>query len=172
LELALRERTNTRPCSVAIVATMVDAVYDDFQQARSFLTAERLRADLRDLFEVVETSEAVRYAAVFPVTTFGFGHATRPAPSELLVSGNGPPTSDPAQVAWRLRAGLPPKPFNILPLLVWTIVHGLYHQEVGVLDDEATVARVYSRLVDEFDHLDSWYLPIKENLFRSATVGE
>jgi hypothetical protein len=151
---ALERRGAARPCCVAVVLTRIDARYRDEEEARRRLPREVLGWLRRQVAPLLE-SDRVGEAALFPVTAFGFGAALPGAAR----GGNGLARGE---VSWRLKPGVAPRPWNLAPLLVWTLWAGLRHKATAALGAAVPeLARVCKRLRRDLDELGGWHLPLK-----------
>lgn len=177
LREALRWRTNSRPCSVAIVMTKIDTLFENEDEARAQLPDERLIEALRPLVNMVLASEKVSQAAIFPVTAFGFGNAiVRQLSSETTQAVTGPRSSagplEDEESEWILKPGVTPEPFNVASLIVWSLLAGMLYQEVDVDEDgEAAMARICRMLHSDLETLNGWHVPIRGTVSASAGSG-
>jgi hypothetical protein len=160
LREALRLRTVRQPAAVALVLTKTDALFPDAHAAREALTDDVLRRALGPLVPLIETSEHVSDAAVFPVTAFGYGKA--------VLRGDGPdrdgapgsadePFGD--EPIWLLREGEAPEPHNLDSLLLWSLLLGLLNRvgDTGGPSADA-IGRVWR---DDLEAGEPWLVPIK-----------
>jgi hypothetical protein len=160
LREALRLRTARQPAAVALVLTKADVLFPDAPSAREALTDDVLRRALGPLAALIETSEHVSDAAVFPVTAFGYGKAVlrgegadrHGAPG----SGDEPFGDEPI---WLLREGEAPEPHNLDALILWSILLGLINRTGdGGGPNVDAIGRVWR---DDLEAGEPWLVPIK-----------
>jgi hypothetical protein len=160
LREALRLRRTERPCSVAIVLTKLDSLFGDEEEARSQLTDRGLIEALHQLITMMESTPKVANAIVCPVSAFGFGNAVVKDAGEE--ARNGVNVLEAGELEWILKEGVVPEPFNLAPLVLWTMLCGLLHQEVD--EDESTqpmIARICQMLAEDLEAVGGWYVPVK-----------
>lgn len=170
LREALRLRTNSRPCSVAVAMTKLDTLFGSEQEAQAQLPAERLVEVLRPLVDMLAASDKVAHAAIFPVSAFGFGNAVvfKPAAGQPGRNGELPGSHaalESGELEWILKPGATPEPYNLMPLVVWSLLCGMLYREVEVEDDhDAAMARIGRLLAADLKALDGWQVALKGGL--------
>src|SRR5262245_28200638 len=161
LREALRLRTLKRPAAVALVLSKTDAMFDTPGEARASLTDEVLRNALGPLIQLIEQSNHVSDAAIFPVTAFGFGKAVRREDGdrhEAPGSGEEPFGDEPI---WLLREGESPVPYNLDTLFLWSLLLSLMNQPGSDPKMEAQIDAICRMLRDDLEAADPWLVPIK-----------
>ncbi|QDT22473.1 hypothetical protein [Gimesia chilikensis] len=153
LSTALRHHGDRASCSVGIVMTKLDTLFDSEEEARSELTDELLMRWLRPLVQVVNQSQKVFSAAIIPTSAFGWQNA-EPIPSTIETG---------ATTMYRLKDRYA-EPYNTTPLLLWTLLNGLLpvQLEHTSAEQEAAVSRVVHMLDSDLEHMPHWSIPIKE----------
>lgn len=152
LRHALDKHDANSPCSVAIVMTKLDAMFSSEQDARAALSDPVLRQALSPLVHSVIGSSKVRDAVIVPTSSLGFGRTEEIENSADLTGGRG-----------RLHRliGQELEPFNIVGLLVWSLLYGLLPQTVKTGEQEMAIASTVQKLSDDLDALQPWLVPIK-----------
>ncbi|QDT22500.1 hypothetical protein [Gimesia chilikensis] len=153
LSTALRRHGDRASCSVGIVVTKLDSLFDSEEEARNELTDELLMRWLRPLVQVVNQSQKVFSAAIIPTSAFGWQNA------EPIVS----PSESGATTMYRLKDRYA-ESYNTTPLLLWTLLNGLLpvQYERTSAEQEAAVSRVVHMLASDLEHMPHWCIPIKE----------
>jgi hypothetical protein len=170
----LRESLRLRsghPCSVAIVLTKLDTLFTGAEEAKAQLEKGHLIEVLRPLCDILQASEKVNRAAIFPTTSFGWNNAI---PRQVKQDANGKSDGIPhdgrqaggleqGETEWILRPGVSPQPYNLTALLVWTFVSGILFQHF--CDDHHTeggLGRICSSLNGDLKALENaWYVHLK-----------
>jgi hypothetical protein len=168
LRAALRLRQTERPCSVALVLTKLDTVTASEAEAREAFTEDSLVEALEPLVQVVTASRRVGEAMIVPVSAFGFGtavvQADNAAKGKLSAADTNPRWSSSlsqGEPEWILRPGLSPQPFNLTPLVWWTLLTGLIHKEVAAAEGEKPeLYTVASSLRDDLRAMNGWWVPL------------
>ena len=167
LREALRLRPAEQPVSVALVLTKIDTLFRDEEEARAGLGDEMLRGALGPLVHLVDKSTRVAESAIIPVTAFGFGNAVL---REETAGRQGTAPSAPddpfgPEAIWLLREGMPPQPYNLDTLVIWTLLFGLLGQERhGRPEEQANIAELTQMLSDDLSAEDRWLVPLKGRL--------
>jgi hypothetical protein len=160
LREALRLRPADRKVAVALVLTKTDALFDNPEEAREALTDEVLVQSLAPLVRLIEASDHVSDAAVFPVTAFGFGKAVMQADGDRQRTGI--ERADEAfddEPIWLMREGELPEPFNLEALFLWSALHGLLNRADA--DPKGKIDLVCRMLRDDLEAADPWLVPVK-----------
>lgn len=165
LREAIHSKKRRRPCSVAFVLTKLDAGFESEEEARAQLPDSRLLAMLGSVINVVKDvpDTRVSHAAIFPVSAFGFDNGV---PIERDSNADDPTDWDDlsyelSEPSYALRTGASFGAFNIPALVVFSMLGGLWHQEVyqGAFDDP--LAATCRALSEDLHAISSWFLPIK-----------
>ena len=70
-----------------------------------------------------------------------------------------------AFVANLLREGMPPQPYNLDTLVIWTLLFGLLGQERhGRAEEQTNIAELLQMLSDDLSAEDRWLVPLKGRL--------
>ncbi len=162
LREALRKRREGQSCSLAIVLSKTDLLFDSADHARQEITDEDLVEVVQPLVSVARASDLVVNAALLPISAMGFGNAV---PLNETAEQADSPTAglDDGEQQYVLPPGVMPEPYNTLPLLVYSMTAGLLSVEV----DEARaqeLKELYSRLRSDLASLDGWVIPVKGEL--------
>jgi len=112
LQDALQDRTS--PLSFAILLTKAD-ILEDLEQEKVKQELHTLHATLKARFEWLIGCDFISTAALFPISTFGFGNA------QLIANSDSTNTT----VAYTLR-GNDLKPYNVDKLLLWSLSCACY----------------------------------------------
>ncbi len=152
---------------MAFILTKLDVSFDNEMEARQGLTDDRLRESLATLINVVKSApeHQVSHAAIFPVTPFGFGNSVlieRPEDEDDRNYDFDEVSYELSEPAYRLREGSNFGAFNVPTLMVWSMLGGLWHQEVSQHADKLKLTA--SSLCDDLRKLKGWYVPIKGEL--------
>ena len=122
----LREalKRSTRPVTVAIVISKFDILTSIESVARQMSSESFLREMVAPLVKVVEEEDFNNLVAarIFPVSVFGFGNAIKIEGSEDTQNVRT------GEARWRLKENAIIEPFNLMPLLVYSISNSLRHQ--------------------------------------------
>jgi len=139
LRAALSAHVGTnRRVSVAILITMVDAAFETVQAAQQGLSEAVLKEMLRPLIALIETSQVLYSAVIFPVSAMGFAVRTGAAGGE------------------RGRA------FNLDALLPWSILQGILPQDVNMQNGQSELLRrVANSLEADLRELKPWMCQIR-----------
>ncbi len=157
LRQALHQRTNPRPCSVAIIVSKVDAFFRKEQQAKKELTSEFLTTTLEQLVSTVCNDKSVKNAAIFPISAFGFGNAKEAG----KFAKNEFAKNDRHYVLDRENNKVM-EPFNVVPLFLWTMVNGMLHHDLSTND--SPLPTVWDSLQSDFQGMDKLYISLKSAL--------
>ncbi len=161
LREALRVRPAGQTCSLAIVLSKVDLMWDSPQQARQEIADEDLLDAVQPLVSVARASDKILHAALLPISAMGFGK-TVPL-SETSERAQTPIAGlDEGEPEYVLPPGVMPEP-NTLPLLVYSMVAGLLSVEVDAGRAEQ-LKGLYQRLRGDLVSLDGWVIPVKGEL--------
>jgi hypothetical protein len=167
LREALRLRSLEQPVAVALVLSKIDAVFQDGEEAREFLTDDVLLRAFGPLVQLIDQSARVSDAAIMPVTAFGFGNAILFEPGSER-PGTPPSSADEpfgAEPIWLLREGMALQPFNLDTLFLWTLLFGLLNQAgAGAAEAESQISEVCRTLRKDLDAAAPWFLPFKGGL--------
>lgn len=161
LREALKVRAPGPPCAVALILHKVDARFVNEAEARAALTDERLRTLLGRLVRIVEGSEKVGQAAIFPISAFGFGNAV-PAPEappfevDLVTAGSSLLSHD--ETEWLLKPNVSPAPFNLTALVWWELMAGLLLKPAD--GREQDLLRLVELLGGDLETMGAWYVPL------------
>ncbi|HVK08334.1 MAG TPA: hypothetical protein VM597_06105 [Gemmataceae bacterium] len=161
LREALRLRPADRRAAVALVLTKTDALFDNPEEAREALTDDVLVRALAPLIRLVEKSDHVSDAAIFPVTAFGFGKAV------LRDDGDGRHGAEHEDEAfddepiWLLREGEQPDPYNLDALFLWSVLHGLLNLADANPRAKPKLDLLCRKLRDDLEAEDPWLVPVK-----------
>jgi hypothetical protein len=162
LREALRKRREGQSCSLAIVLSKTDLLFDSSEQAREEISDEHLVEVVQPLVSVARASDLVLNAALLPISAMGFGKAM--PLTETTEHADSPIAGrDDDEPQYVLPPGVMPEPYNTLPLLVYSMAAGLLSVEV----DEGRAQELkdlYSRLRSDLASLDGWVIPVKGEL--------
>jgi hypothetical protein len=164
---ALRRRGNQHPAVVALVLAKADALFETEQEARAKLTAEFLTRALGKLVNTVRVSQRAVEAAIFPVSAMGFGTAMprEGAGHPATVVGGGEDPFEHGEVEYILKPGEAMRPFNVAPLVVWSLLAALMqHDAEPAGEGESDMVRVCRMLLGDLEALGAWYVPLKGRL--------
>lgn len=129
LQDALQKRNNQSPLAFAILLTKAD-VLEDLEQDSSKQELHSLHETLKARFEWLIGCDFISAAALFPISTLGFGNAQLVANSD---------SSDEAST-YTLR-GNDLKPYNVSKLLLWSLSCVCYQnvtESISKVDDIVT----------------------------------
>jgi len=145
---ALKNRRVSRPAALALIVTKIDTRYESAEAAKTRMPGEMLRW-LKHQVEDLLASRDLADAACFPVSAYGFGTAELSA------------TLGPGK-EWILKTASP-RPFNLTPLILWSLTAGLRNAEVGVNGGrEPELLQILRHLRHDLNALPNcWYLPLK-----------
>lgn len=169
LEEALRQRENPQQCTVVFVIGKVDSLFETPQQAIQQLDPERMLLMFEPLTAVVQASRVVASSAIFPLSSFGFGNAMLDPRSEQdskeradRAEKNTARSREEEEAEWILKPGRVFEPFNLIPLLVYTIKEGIgnYHPPL-FSSRKKKLEQVLKQLRSDFPRLRPWYVPVK-----------
>ncbi len=161
LRLALEKRPTNDKVAVALVLFKADVGFADLQEAKAQASDELLKNALRPLVNTLLDSEQVDEAVIAPVTAFGWGNARQLEPKtqqerEDIQNGQ-------RDAEWILPEKASIRPFNIIPLLIFTILAQMGNRLVSAKQD-AELVEVCRRLRSDLDQLPRWLVPVKGNL--------
>lgn len=157
---ALNRRSSDQPAALGIIVPRIDIRYPDADIARS-----RFRKELLDvlitLLQPLTSRPELTEVALFPVSSLGFG-TTRvldlphpdPDPFRSVTFG---------ERDWRLLPGVDARPFNVVPLAIWTLLAGLRQRVVTDLEQSREAVHLGRTLKTDLQSLRAWYFPIKNN---------
>ncbi len=161
IRAALACRPNGRKVAFAIVVSKPDGAFSTAEEAKAALSDERLRGMLHRLVLLLEGSERVGLAGIFPVSSFGYGKARR------LDAGGAEAGSSPAkgfsllsqgEAEWILKEGQTPAPHNLTGLVWWTLMAGLALKPADHRGQE--LARTAKLLLEDLKAMNAWYVPL------------
>jgi hypothetical protein len=151
---ALPLRDPDRPVTVAVLVSKLDARYATPEDARERLPREFGNWLVRQ-FRTLAADPGVGDVSVFPMTALGFGTMRERAaavPDGLARGGR----------VFVLKPGANPRPWNLQPAVVWTLLTALGHRrrdefggEVGALVD------LGRRLRNDLAAMNGWRTPVK-----------
>jgi hypothetical protein len=161
LHTAQRGRPEMNTVSVAIVLTKLDTLFESAEEARDHLTDDEILEAVQPLVTGLRGSRSILSAACFPVSALGFGRAVPLATTAESSSRGGIAGLDEGEQEWILGEDMYPEPFNVLGLVVWSIMAGLANTEVDShrADEFRTL---YQQLRSDLEQLDAWMVPVKE----------
>jgi hypothetical protein len=149
-QAAMRQRG--KPCAMAIVLSKLDSRYGTEDQARERVQNDVLGWLRRQASNCLLGLENLEELTIFPVSSFGFGRSVIKPHTDKERSSR---SSEEAE--WVLR-GAGPRPFNLTPLVLWSLVAGLRHREVTVVGrEERELAQLLWRLQTDLESLEGWY---------------
>lgn len=151
--------SNGEPCVQAIVLSRIDTFYASEQEARSNLSAKSLRQALFPLVSYIETSSQIQEAAIFPISSFGFGKAIRRQTQES--SGDSSSNSGSANERWLLKPGANIEPFNVRALILWSLLTGLSVQKTSESVDGMNKQALCNQLSGDLRAIENFVVPIK-----------
>jgi hypothetical protein len=157
---ALNRRVGDRPAALAIIVPRIDVRYPDADTARARFRKELLDV-LAALLQPLTGRPELTEVALFPVSSLGFG-TTRaldlphpdPDPFRSVTFG---------ERDWRLLPGVDARPFNVVPLAVWTLLAGLRQRVVTDLELSREAVHLCRTLKTDLQSLRAWYFPIKNS---------
>jgi len=159
VQAALARRENGRPCVLAVVLNRLDTRYARIEDAQNRLSREILPW-LRRQVEPLAASRKVGAAAIFPVTALGFGTTVlrtgsphHPRSSLWLSAGEN---------EWLLKPGHAPSPYNLRPLLAWSVLAGLVHQEAAGVPNLSSLTQVCRQFREDLRSLRGWQVSLKD----------
>ena len=147
LRHALACRNNPRPCSVALVISKVDSHFETEEQAKRELTSDSLCDVLRSLVNTVQDEETVDNAAIFPVSALGFGNTVE---ADVGVTDRDDIFVD-GEPTFIIPEGKVKDPFNIMPLVLWSLVCGMLHQETNLRENDDSLPHVWRQLQSDLE---------------------
>jgi len=164
LRAAVTRRPPGRPIPVGLVLTKADRIADSAEEARSLMADDMLRQFLAPLVNFCRVADQVADCAIFPTSSFGFGNSV-PGKNQADRRG-GPENSDafegndPGDL---IRDPHSIRPFNLQPLVAWSLMAGLKHQDVLVADDGPTpeAVRIARLLARDIESMDRWIVTVK-----------
>lgn len=159
LREALRSRPPGRSCAVALVITKIDTLFKSEAEARRRLTDEELLKAVRPIVNTLQASDKVSHAIVNPVSAFGFGNAIPMERSEGE-GRTGPAAADEGELVWVLRPDALVEPFNVVPLIVFSLLAGMLNTEVDA-DDAEDLGRICGLLRGDLQAINGWQVPVK-----------
>lgn len=134
--------------AVVIVPTKLDSLWMSASAATAELTDRTLRVMFAPLVNVVQKSERVEFAAITPITSFGFGNSRiEDSPVETV-------TYHGEDEALGILEG-EMQPFNVLAMVVWSLLAGLR------CTDDSTLADVEAALRRDLAAVNGWVVPLK-----------
>ncbi len=146
LRIASCYRADSRPMSVLIVPTKLDARFETETQARK-LNQVSLKNTFHQAADFIEGCDIVRSASIVPVSALGFQ-------TTKLVQHEG-------QSAHVLRSNAQPAPFNLVPLLLLSLIYGMAHQPLAPNLNAEELAHLIKTLSRDFKRLDGWHCHVK-----------
>jgi hypothetical protein len=171
---ALRDRETSQPVSVAVVVSKCDQRFRSQQEIRSPQNRQILGWMANETRAALGGLPGIGDLAVWPISSFGFGNAVfRPAStgaaSEKLDRQG---TSERLEIESMLK-GPQMEPFNVIPLLLWSMLAGAKyrrvnnksngrHVEGGSGDHIPAEARVLQAIQKDFGSLNGLYVPLQE----------
>jgi hypothetical protein len=162
---SLRKRPENARCAVALVITKLDTLFESEEEARRQLTDEELHRAVHPIANMLKSSDKVSYAIINPVSAFGFGNAvpleqeSEDGDGELRASAAVAAAGE-DEIEWILRPDAAVEPFNVVPLIVWSLLAGMLNHEVETGDGH-DLTRICRMLRDDLDSLGGWQVPIK-----------
>jgi hypothetical protein len=157
LTTALAARPTGQKIAVALIVPKLDIRFATATQAREQLPDDVLRRDLATLVNTVRHSEVISSAAIFPLSSFGFGVA-QIKPGSVTPERHA--AAEDAEDIWILREECDIDPFNVAPLVVWSMLHALISNDV-IEGQEGGFDELVRQLEADLKSLDGWIVPIK-----------
>ena len=173
---AINSPHRRRPLSVGLVMNKLDIAFGSEEEARAALTEQTLRDNrlFGSLISMLEHTDEVTHAGIFPVSSFGFNNAEEIVEAvEPVMEDDGEfeEIIDDAAVSyeqsepiWKLKADRTLEPVNVAPLVLWSVMTSLLQQEVSHKDDGSLIVDLCRRLSQDFQDLNGWYIPLKGEL--------
>jgi hypothetical protein len=161
LREALRLRPSERMAAVALVLSKTDAMFDNPEEGREALTDDVLVQSLAPLIRLVEQSDHVSDAAIFPVTAFGFGKAVLRDDGDRRHGSEHEDEAFDDEPIWLLREGELPAPYNVDALFVWSVLHGLLIQADADPKAKPKIDLVCRMLRDDLEAAEPWLVQVK-----------
>jgi hypothetical protein len=163
LRSVLQQRRPDWPLAVALVVNRLDAAFPSETEAQAKLTDEVLQEMLGPLVNLLTRSKKVGAAAIFPTTFFGFGNAVVQAPtgqaSAKPAAGSSPHSR--GEPDFTLKPGALPRPYNLTPLVWWSLLTGLMLQDMRGKDAQVSdLEDVTNRLRADLEWMNAWYIPL------------
>jgi hypothetical protein len=151
---ALARRDRDRPVTIAVLVSKIDARYASPEEARERLPREFGNWLVRQ-FRTLAADPGIGDVSVFPMTALGFGtvrERTAAAHDGLARGGR----------VFVLKPGANPRPWNLQPAAVWTLLTALGHRPRdefgGAVDAMVELAR---RLRGDLAALNGWRIPVE-----------
>ena len=146
-------RLHQNPCTVVLAISKIDTLFDSEATVRQKFDRGQLTDLVRPLVDVVSNMpNRVSHSAIFPFSSLGFGKS-KPLPA------NGRAGDPEFETEWILKDGFRAQPFNILPMVVYSTLHGLKQSSVG-LKGKRDLAKMCQRLEAAFNSTNPCYQPI------------
>ncbi len=164
LRKALELHGRNERCSVAIVPTKLDGLFNNQADARRRLTDDILRHSFDPLVQTVLRSDRVASAAIIPTSALGWDRARRLEERPINPEFEEDPERD-EEPQWVLKDGAYPVPYNVDTLITWTLLAGLLPQEVECRgQQEPPLASTARALGNDLQHADAWVVRVRSGL--------
>ena len=165
---ALTERRRNDKLAVALVWTKTDLHYKNPQDARSRMTEAYLKELFREFTSLVQQSDLISDAAIFPITAMGFGNAhEKPnghAPGASMTPAERRSHRDQGPI-YLLDGTRLMTAWNLRPLIAWSMLHALPNLDVSGWSRQVTdLTRVCQFLKQDLDAMDPHYVALKSSL--------
>lgn len=149
----LRRRTNPRPAAVLIQCLKADAAYATEEELKREFTEDLIRSQFHGLITLINRSPKVGEAAAVATSTLGFGKVI----ARNQDSVNGEPT-------YVLKQGETPHPYNLMTVVLWSIIGGLLHKDGGSQKEPPELVRICKDLATDLSILGNGFIPLKGHL--------
>lgn len=156
LQKALEIRQGAQPVSVMLVLTKIDSAVHSPRSARDWLSDDILLKELKPLVDVLKAAEQVSHASIVPVSALGF-QKTQILDEKVTETGG---LLEEDENTYILKPDAAPEPFNISPLVILSLMCGIYHKKID-LAEQQKMASVFQMLESDFDSLGGWHVPIR-----------
>ncbi|MDP7015017.1 MAG: hypothetical protein QGG36_04430, partial [Pirellulaceae bacterium] len=162
LKTAIQNRRSTLPCSVMLALTKIDSRFSNAIEAKSRLTDQALAESFECPLDFLYECQRVCKASIVPVSSLGFDTTevcdiAPPAAPDGRSDTLGIHVDEEKYV---LRSGTAPRPFNLAPLLLMSLVCGLANKPTPAGQDQYEMADLLKSLCTDFDRLDGWHVPV------------
>lgn len=144
-----------QPLTVTLILTKTDVCCPTAEDVPTILDRPALASLLRPLLMTVKNAGCIQEAAIIPVSSFGFGNAVPIAK-----------TGGPAEVLHLLKPEAELTPYNVFPLIVYTLLAGIMPLEAPGQRHEALYAQVARMLSEDLASLAGYIVPLKGKLAR------
>jgi hypothetical protein len=159
---------------VAVVLTQIDGDFSSEKAAREKMTETSLRESLKPLITLLSTSNHVHEAALFPVSSFGFGNVFSSTGGQISrdtsQSQDNASDADPAvqnippnnieSGNWQLKPDAIIEPFNIQPLIIWSCLKSLQNKSFPN-NSNIKEQGLCNQLLSDLHAMNGWFIPLK-----------